>query len=271
MPPRSLLLRVLRVNRTAIAGMMGLGSMTRLRFAVLTVLALAVVFAVMFAAYGSSAEVRYKVTVEIDDNGTHRSGSSVLSFKLIKPTVALVSAYDAEFKGEAIAVDLQNQQVLFALLIDANGDAGTLQLWPEHLFEDLGSGSERIRNLRRIASNEGLSRELPRFRPAISDSREPSVNYALLVRFRALDRPESVETVAPDDLDQAFGTGVKLTRISVEITDEPVTYGIKTRLPWLEDVGRVRATLIPNPPRRLADSVPVQLVSPSDFTTELYK
>ena len=64
---------------------------------------------------------------------------------------------------------------------------------------------------------------------------------------------------------------MKLTRISVAITDEPVTYGIKTRLPWLEDVGRVRATLIPNPPRRLADSVPVQLVSPSDFTTELYK
>ena len=227
--------------------------------------------AVMFGACGNSAEVRYKVTVEVDDNSTHRSGSSVLSFKLIKPTVALVSPYDAEFKGEAVAVDLGNQQVLFALLIDEKGDTGTVQMWPEHLFEDLGSGSERIRHIRHIASNEGLSRELPRFRPAISHSREPFVNYPLLVRFGALDRPDSVEAVPPDALDKAFGAGVKLKRISVQITDEPVTDGIKKRLPWLEDVGRVRSTLIPNPPRRLKDSAPVQLVSSGDFTTELYK
>ena len=48
--------------------------MTRLRFAALAALALAVVLAVMFAAYGNSAEVRYKVTVEIDDNGTQAPG-----------------------------------------------------------------------------------------------------------------------------------------------------------------------------------------------------
>jgi hypothetical protein len=225
----------------------------------------------MLGACGNTAEVRYKVTVEVDDMGTHRSGTSVWSFKLSEPTVALASPYDAEFKGEAVAVDLGNRQVLFALLKDENGGLGTVQLWPEHLFKDLTSGSERIRNIRQTASNEGVSRELPRFRPAISHSREPFVNYPLLVRFRALDRPDSVEAVPPDALDKAFGAGVKLKRISVQITDEPVTDGIKKRLPWLEEVGRARSTLIPNPPRRLVDAAPVQLVSPGDFTTELYK
>jgi hypothetical protein len=98
----------------------------------------------MLGACGNTAEVRYKVTVEVDDMGTHRSGTSVWSFKLSEPTVALASPYDAEFKGEAVAVDLGNRQVLFALLKDENGGLGTVQLWPEHLFKDLTSGSERI-------------------------------------------------------------------------------------------------------------------------------
>ncbi len=97
------------------------------------------------------------------------------------------------------------------------------------------------------------------------------VQYPMLVRFRALDRPESLEAVDPDALGDAFGAGVELKRISVEITDEPVTVGIEKRLPWLEQVGRLRSTLIPNPPTRMKDATPVQFVSPSDFTTELYK
>ena len=223
------------------------------------------------AACDTDAEVRYKVTVEVDDNGIHRAGSSVMSFKLMKPTVALVSPYNAKFKGEAVAVELGDQQLLLALLVDEKGHSGTVQMWPERRFEDLSSGSERIRNIRDIASNEGLSRELPRFLPAISDSREPMVQYPLLVRFRDLDRPETLEAVDPDALDQAFGAGVKLKRIMVQITDEPVTDRIKKRLPWLEEVGRVRGSLIPNPPRLMRDSVPVQLVSSSDFSTELYQ
>ena len=225
----------------------------------------------MLGACGNSAEIRYRVTVEVDDNGAHRSGSSVMSFTLSKPTVALASPYDAEFKGEAVAVDLGGEQVLFALLKDESGDLGTVPMLPEKVFADLTSGSERVRNLRQIASNEGLVRELPRFGPRISDSREPFVQYPLLVRFRDLDQPESLEAVAPDALGQGFGSGVKLKRITVQITDDPVTNDIKKRLPWLEQVGRTRATLIPNPPRLLKDSVPIQRVSSSDFSTELYK
>jgi hypothetical protein len=67
------------------------------------------------------------------------------------------------------------------------------------------------------------------------------------------------------------GPGVRLKRITAEITDAPVTDGIERRLPWLAEVGRVRGTIIPNPPRFLKDSTPIQRISPSDFTTELYK
>ena len=239
--------------------------MARLRFAALAALTMTA------GACARLAEVRYKVLVEVDDNGTPRSGSSVWSFRLSKPTVALASPYDAAFKGEAVAVDLGNHNVLFALLVDEKGNSGTGMMWPENLFKDLSSGSDRVRNIRRIASHEGLAREVPRFFPPISKSREPMVQYPMLVRFRELDRPETLEAVAPDALDRAFGAGVKLKRISIQITNDPVTVGIKKRLPWLEEVGRARGTLIPNPPRRMADAQPVQLVSPGAFTTELYK
>lgn len=227
--------------------------------------------ALLAAACTNPSEVRYKVSVEVDDNGTTRSGSSVWSFKLSKPTLALASPYDAAFKGEAVAVDLDNGNVLFALLIDEEGNEATGKMWPEHLFKDLSSGSERVRNIRRIGSHHGVVRELPRYFPAISASREPMVQYPMLVRFRSPDRPESLEAVDPEALSAAFGSGVKLKRFTVQITDEPVTVGIKKRLPWLEQIGRQRGTLIPNPPRLLKDGKPVQYVSPSDFTTELYK
>ena len=225
----------------------------------------------VLGACSNSAEVRYEVTVEVDDNGTHRAGSSVMSFALSKPTVALVSPYEAKFRGEAVAVDLGEGRTLFALLKDEKGDGAAIQMLPERLFKDLSSGSERMRNIRDIADNEGLVRDVPRFWPAISDSREPMVQYPLLVRFRSPDRPESIEAVAPDALDRAFGPGVRLKRITAKITDAPVTVGIKRRLPWLEEVGRVRGTIIPDPPRFLKDSTPVQRVSPSDFTTEPYR
>ena len=113
--------------------------------------------AVMLGACGGPAEVRYKVTVEVDDNGTHRSGSSVWSFRLSKPTLALASPYNAEFKGEAVTVDLGNDNVLFALLVDEKANSSTGKMWPENLFKDLSSGSERVLGFLRIASNEGAS------------------------------------------------------------------------------------------------------------------
>ncbi|HEX8061744.1 MAG TPA: hypothetical protein VF535_00865 [Allosphingosinicella sp.] len=235
-------------------------------------LATLVGLAVSLTGCGSSAEVRYKVIVEIDDNGVARSGSSVWSFALAKPTVALASPYDAKFKGEAVEVDLGAGRTLYALLVGEDGDKGTVQLWPEHLFKDLSSArSDRIKLLRDIASNEGEERVLPRWGERISDSRDPMIEYPLLVRFRDRNDPTTVEAVDPDALDRSFGPGVALKAIKVQVTEEPVRTGIKARLQWLEPVGRERSTLIPDPPRLLKDAAPIQRVSPSAFSTELYK
>jgi hypothetical protein len=55
----------------------------------------------------------------------------------------------------------------------------------------------------------------------------------LLVRFRDLNDPTTVERVDPFDLAGSFGAGVKIKRATIEITNAPVTTGIEQKLPWL--------------------------------------
>jgi hypothetical protein len=89
----------------------------------------------------------------------------------------------------------------------------------------------------------------------------------MFVRFRDINDPNTVERVDPNNLAASFGPGVRLTRATIEITDAPVTTGIEKELEWLRAVANTRGTLIPNPPRLLKDTKPIQLVAPSDFTT----
>ena len=89
------------------------------------------------------------------------------------------------------------------------------------------------------------------------------------------DDPASVARVDPTDLAASFGPGYALSSITLAITDEPVTKGrVEAVLGWLTDVGRKQANLKGKPEHGLVSEQPdpaVFLISPSDFSTELYK
>jgi hypothetical protein len=55
----------------------------------------------------------------------------------------------------------------------------------------------------------------------------------MLVDFRELSDPKSVEQIDPANFAAAFGSGVSLRRATIEVTNDPVTTGIEARLPWL--------------------------------------
>lgn len=182
----------------------------------------------------TSAEVRYKVIVEVDDNGVTRRGASVWSWRLGTPLLALATPYSGKFQGEAVAVDLANGRTLFALLKDAKGGEGSMVMLPERLFGDIAReergepkkfASDRIRDLRDIASNTGERQVL--------DCATPQRLRPMLVIFGDIAKPETVEQVDPCASEALLGSGVKFRRFVIEITDEPVTTGIEKRLPWL--------------------------------------
>lgn len=57
--------------------------------------------------------------------------------------------------------------------------------------------------------------------------------YPMMVVFGDLSDPTSVTKVNPDDLAATFGKGVKLKRVTVELTGDPLTTRFGARLRWL--------------------------------------
>lgn len=61
----------------------------------------------------------------------------------------------------------------------------------------------------------------------------PQQLYPHFLRFRDIKDSATAELVDPDNLAKSFGPGVRIVRVTIEITDEAVTRGIRNVLPWL--------------------------------------
>lgn len=179
---------------------------------------------------------RYKLTVEVNTPEGVKSGSSVIEVDThiasenAFPTPGLLSF---KVRGEAVAVDLPNGQTVFALLRSETDVEWAARVVPHVAPKVGGDGAERIKaQLTAIRSMEGF-REVPRIWPKVAWIEERS-GYPMMVTFGDLDDPTSVEEVDPDDLSSSFGEGYALKRITVQVTDDPVTTGIEKRLGWVE-------------------------------------
>jgi hypothetical protein len=195
-----------------------------------TMVTIAIGAGMLIAGCSRPAEVHYRVTVDVNDHGVIRSGSSVWSFALAKSMLPIASPYNYRFRGEAIAVDLPGRGTLFALVKN-------VEMYPEYLFGDLQSSrqggrqhyADRIEDLGHIKTMVGTRAELNCTNPPQAATACP-----MFVRFRDIDDPNSVERVDPQDLAESFGSDAWLKRVSVEITDAPLTTGIRKKLRWLD-------------------------------------
>jgi hypothetical protein len=168
-------------------------------------------------------------------------------------------------KGEAVAVDLPGGKTLFALLRSDNdiewASKVMQMLAPEVAGEE---GDEKFDNVLLIKGKI----EVPRTFPPVAWIPERSA-YPMMVTFGDLTDPTSVAEVDPDDLAATFGEGVKLKRITVELSDDAVTTGIDKRLGWMR-------SLWPNQLNgdRFEDFDKPELaarLSPNSFSTEVRK
>ena len=176
---------------------------------------------------------RYKMTVEIETPGGLKTGTSVQEQSVTKYYMQDMAGNirDMQTRGEAVAVDLPDGQMLFALLCEASLIQSVLDpLWKNDWVE---SG-------RRITSGETPETVLVVAPTRSEIAYENGVeftkvvpHYPKLVRFRDIHDPKSVEMVDPDDVAASFSAGVRLKRITLQLTDEKVTSGLRSRLPWL--------------------------------------
>jgi hypothetical protein len=135
--------------------------------------------------------------------------------------------FHQSIKGEATVVDLGDGHLLFALLSHPGAYEYT-GLVALNLFK---SAADPIWSPEAFAKVQAAKGRGPQ--PL------PSSLYPMFVRFRDINDPKTVERVDPNNLAASFGSGVRLVRATIEITDEPVTSEIGKNLEWL---ARSRAT-----------------------------
>lgn len=208
-----------------------------------------------------AARYRFRMTVEVDTPQGLRTGSSVMqvsSSKTPGPLIGEEHPLTTGLVGEAVAVDVQPEQTLFALIGNLPNGGG-LEGEVTKLFEPNTIGPDAF-----VESVGRLGRPSQVGRTAVL----PREHYPTFVRFRDLADPKSVEAADPGNLAASFGPGVTLRRITVTITDDDVTTGIETRLGWLS---KQRGSLInavasdPKPLRELSN------ITEGDFSKGLMK
>jgi len=198
---------------------------------------------------------RYRLTLEVDTPEGVKTGASVVEVHSWSEEFLPVpgSPTAIRVKGEAAAVDLGARGVLFAVLrSETNVDNAYWIVWNSFPVPGTKPGTTQ-------RGSDGI-----RYYHSLQGKAEvPALAMPMLVRFRDINDPTSVERVEPDDLAKSFGPGVSLRHMTIEmvsagwwpfnwcgITGEPVTTGIEKRLAWLSvypEPGLARATNPLNP------------------------
>jgi len=167
----------------------------------------------LIADWYNSDSVRYRLTYDVEIDGQIRSGSGVIEV-------------GSRVTGEAVVVDLGGGRYLFSLLagrlVQFNSSASH-RTSPDKLlllaFDcGLSWGSELYRCLNRtMPSTELPFRVLP-----------------VLATLDDINDPTSLRLVNPEDLAAHFGPQTSLKRVTIEITNDPITEGrIEALLVWL--------------------------------------
>lgn len=174
-----------------------------------------------------------KITISADTPNGVKLASGVIGFRLYGKDIFYFPGesrgVDLSFHGEAFALEVSPGKYLFVLL--EHVPRADLRYFPTKTDKD---------SVRRDAQR--LSDNLP----ALTLNR---ADYPLLVTFRDISDPSTLERVDLDHFDRQFGPGCQLKSIEVSVSNETVTMGkLHHLLPWLNWIDSARTTLIPNPP-----------------------
>jgi hypothetical protein len=181
---------------------------------------------------GCGGSYRYKLTMAVNTPAGVRRASSVVEVDLSSVYFPVNGGVISKQRGEALYLDLgAGERPLIALL--------TSQLHPKRGLAARWTrdGGPEIRFIL------GLYGETPSLNDRMGDAsrvarlRSPRVispgDLPDLVTFADVDDPSTVTEVNPNNLQETLGPDVGWAEITIEVTDEPITQGIVTKLPWL--------------------------------------
>ena len=193
---------------------------------------------------------RFKLAVTVDANGKTYTGATVYDVTYVWEPKFLpeVRAAQLRLTGEALFLDLGGGRNLVVTLT-ASGSGRPFKrvnISQTYQFEDLwkSSGARSAAALPHIAfqlhmasKQTGADLKAARKKGKIE---LPVDRLPTTVTFTDLADPTTVKRVDPTNLAATFGPGYRITRATIEVTNEPLTHGIEKKLPWLINIERYR-------------------------------
>ena len=186
--------------------------------------------------------IRYRLTLEVETPEGMKTGSGVIEHGArwndgITRGLGAGPGLAVATRGEAIITDLGARGLLLCLLTrDITRDGSTVESFlPYVVFPfDKWGGSQK---------EYGAYLGRLKARKAVANA--PFEGLPMLARLRDPLDPATAERVDPTNLAATFGAGVRLVRVTVQITDEPLAPPtIENKLPWVRTLqGSIAKTL----------------------------
>ena len=196
---------------------------------------------------------RFKLAVTVDANGKTYSGATVYHVTYVWDPKILPDQQAVQIRvtGEALFLDLGGGRNLVVTLT-ASGSGRPFKrvnISQTYQFEDLwkSSGARSAVALPHIAFQLHMASKQTGSDLAAARKKGkielPIDRLPTTVTFTNLADPTSVKRVDPTNLAATFGPGYRITRATIEVTDEPLTTGIEKKLPWLKTLEQRNLTL----------------------------
>jgi hypothetical protein len=192
--------------------------------------------------------VRYRLTVEVEDAGQIKTGSSVIdvSYSIQPDESVSLGGRDTHPRpvGYAPTVDLGEKGILFLTFMNSTrtseqriarnkqvscplDDVGCLAF---AAYDKPGADIGLAYSQQRDALYDVLRQSGPRD--------VPFTVLPKLVRFKNISDPDTLVPVSPYDLAASFGPGVTLKRVILQLTDHPVTPPPQVWPEWMKVKGQ---------------------------------
>lgn len=176
---------------------------------------------------------RYKMTVEVETPEGIKTGSAVREMNLMfepRPLDPPKQFYVShKMRGEAVAVDLGKHGVVFAYF---SSDS-----YPEVTDTFEGPPMRTLEGAEYYSSLEaGPTPVAPQRVPWIVTFSDLSDPMSVEMVKGGVFNVEEQKHILVDRFEELFGEGFRLRSVTVEMTDEPVTWKIEAYLPWLAEL-----------------------------------
>jgi hypothetical protein len=188
--------------------------------------------------------LRYRLTVDVEDQGKIKSGEGVVEFAYPSPyeTFRFYGGYlsPVEMSGHPITVDLGHNDLLFVMDWKPTKTLARTSLskldvpdWElTSSLADLPITLYRVRNKDWRTSREKIIENIQKEPKDVLDV--PIQCMPAVVHFKNINFPSSLEEVDPSSLPETFEPGVRIMNAKLQLTDDPVTATPEVWPDWLK-------------------------------------